>query len=57
MLNFFDNITPIYLIFLLYGATFLFLGVSIAAKNMKGSDLQLADSLWLLSMFENVKIL
>jgi signal transduction histidine kinase len=30
---------------------FLFLGVSIAAKDMQGSDLQLADSLWMLGMF------
>ena len=51
MMNLFDNITPIYLLYLFYGAAFLFLGVSIAAKNMKGSDLQLADSLWMLGTF------
>ncbi len=51
MFNLFDHITPIYLLYLCYGAVFLFLGVSIAAKDMKGSDLQLADSLWMLGMF------
>ncbi|MGE5807580.1 MAG: sensor histidine kinase [Nitrospirota bacterium] len=51
MLDFFHAITPIYLIFMLYGATFLFLGVAIAGKDMKGSDLQLANSLWLLAAF------
>ncbi len=44
-------VTPVYLIFLLYGAAFLFLGVSIVAKNMRGSDLKLAGSLWMLSAF------
>lgn len=51
MLNLFANITPIYLLYLFYGVVFLFLGVSIAAKDMKGSDLKLADRLWLLGMF------
>jgi len=51
MLNLFNHITPIYLLYLFYGSVFLFLGVSIVAKDMKGSDLQLADSLWLLGMF------
>jgi two-component system, NtrC family, sensor kinase len=51
MLDLFANITPIYLLYLFYGASFLFLGVSIASKDMKGSDLQLADKLWLLGMF------
>jgi two-component system NtrC family sensor kinase len=51
MLDLINNITPAYLIFLLYGAAFLFLGVSIAAKDMQGSDLRLAGSLWLLSVF------
>lgn len=40
-----------YLLYLFYGAAFLFLGVSIAAKDMKGSDLKLANSLWLLGSF------
>ena len=51
MLKLFANINPIHFLYLLYGASFLFLGVSIAAKNMKGSDLKLGESLWLLSAF------
>jgi two-component system, NtrC family, sensor kinase len=51
MLDLLNSITPTYLIFLCYGAAFLFLGVSIAAKDMKGSDLHLANSLWLLALF------
>ncbi len=51
MMNLFANITPIYLLYLVYGAAFLFLGVSIASKDMKGSDLKLADSLWMLGAF------
>jgi two-component system NtrC family sensor kinase len=51
MINFINNITPILPIFLFYGASFLFLGVSIAAKDMKGSDLRLVNSLWMLSAF------
>ncbi len=51
MFNLLANITPIYLLYLFYGAAFLFLGVAIAAKDMKGSDLRLADNLWLLAMF------
>jgi len=51
MFELFSHITPIYLLYLLYGAAFLFLGVSIAAKDMKGSDLRLGESLWLLASF------
>jgi two-component system NtrC family sensor kinase len=51
MFDLFDNITPIYLLYLFYGAAFLFMGVAIVAKDMKGSDLQLADKLWLLGAF------
>lgn len=51
MLNLFDNITFAYLLYLVYGSAFLFLGVSIASKDMKGSDLKLAGSLWLLGAF------
>lgn len=47
----FAHINWTYLLYLFYGAAFLFLGVSIAAKDMKGSDLKLADRLWLLGMF------
>lgn len=48
MFDLFANITTIYLLYLFYGAAFLFLVVSIAAKDMKGSHLQLADRLWML---------
>jgi two-component system NtrC family sensor kinase len=51
MLNLFANINLTYLLYLVYGAAFLFLGVSITAKDMKGSDLKLADNLWLLGTF------
>ena len=51
MLNLLAHITPEYLLYLFYGAAFLFLGVSITSKDMKGSDLELADNLWLLAMF------
>jgi len=49
--NLLANVTPVYLLYLFYGASFLFLGVSIAAKDMKGSDLKLAGSLRLLGAF------
>ena len=51
MLDISDYITPTYLVYLLYGATFLFLGITIAAKDMRGSDLQFANTLWLLAVF------
>jgi hypothetical protein len=51
MIDLFENIHPIYLLFFLYGAAFLVLGLSITIKDMKGSDLLLADSLLLLGMF------
>src|SRR3972149_238343 len=51
MFQLFANITLIYFLYLLYGASFLFLGVSISAKNMKGSNLKLGESLWLLAAF------
>src|SRR5574341_407511 len=51
MVNLFENIHPIYVLFFLYGAAFLILGLSITIKDMKGSDLPLKDSLWLLGMF------
>jgi signal transduction histidine kinase len=47
----FLNIPPIYLIYFFYGGAFLLLGFSIAVKEMKGSDLKLADSLPLLVLF------
>jgi signal transduction histidine kinase len=51
MFNLFANITLTYLLYLCYGAAFLFLGVSILSKDMKGSELKLATSLWQLALF------
>ncbi|OGW45599.1 MAG: hypothetical protein A2078_02990 [Nitrospirae bacterium GWC2_57_9] len=52
MNDLFINILPLYhLIYFFYGAAFLFMAASIAAKDMKGSDLKLAGSLWLLVVF------
>ena len=51
MFNPFANLTPIYFLYLLYGASFLFLGVTIATKDMKGSQLEIANGLWLLGAF------
>lgn len=51
MLSLLDNIALIYILYLFYGAAFLFLGVSIAAKDLKGSDLKIAGSLWMLGAF------
>lgn len=50
-LNLFANIPSFCLLYFLYGLAFFFLGVSIAVKDMKGSELKLADSLWLLAGF------
>lgn len=41
----------IYPIYFFYGAAFLFLGVSISVKELKGSDLRLSGSLWMLATF------
>ena len=49
--NAFLSIPSIYLIYFFYGAAFLFLSVSIAMKDMRASDLELARSLWLLGAF------
>jgi len=49
--NLFTDIPPFALIYFFYGLTFFFLGVSIAVKEMKGSELKLAGSLWLLAAF------
>lgn len=51
MFNLFANINSLHFIYLLYGASFLFLGVSIVTKDMQGSELRLADNLWLLGTF------
>jgi signal transduction histidine kinase len=47
----FLNIPPIYLIYFFYGGAFLIMGILIATKDMKGSDLELASSLPLLVLF------
>jgi two-component system NtrC family sensor kinase len=51
MLYPFLNIPPIYLIYFFYGGAFLLLGISIAVKEMRGSDLKLASRLPLLVLF------
>ncbi len=51
MFNYFQNIPLVYPIYFFYGSAFLFLGFSIFIKDMKGSNLKLADSLWLLALF------
>jgi two-component system, NtrC family, sensor kinase len=38
-------------LYFIYGAIFLFLCFSIVAKNMKGSNLRIANVLWLLAVF------
>lgn len=50
-LKLFTNIPPVCLLYFFYGLAFLFLGVSIAVKDMKASELKLAGSLWLLAGF------
>ena len=51
MTNPFPTIEPIYLLYFSYGAAFLLLSFSIGTKDMKGSNLRIANSLWLLAMF------
>ena len=51
MINPFPTIHPVYLIYFFGGAAFLFLGFSIGTKNMSGSNLRIADSLWMLAIF------
>ncbi len=51
MINPFPTIHPVYLIYFFGGAAFLFLGFSIGTKNMTGSNLRIADSLWMLAIF------
>ncbi|MBI5203304.1 MAG: hypothetical protein HZA11_00130 [Nitrospirae bacterium] len=50
-LNLLTNIPPVCLLYFFYGLAFLFLGVAIAVKDMKGSELKLANSLYLLAGF------
>ena len=47
----FISIPNVYLVYFFYGAAFLFLSVSIAMKDMRASDLDLARILWLLGAF------
>lgn len=51
MHNPFPTLEPVYLIYFFCGAAFLFLSFSIGTKNMQGSNLRIADSLWLLALF------
>jgi signal transduction histidine kinase len=49
--NFFSGIPIEYPLYFFYGAAFFFLGISISVTNMKGSDLKLANGLWMLGVF------
>ncbi len=49
--NLLSGIPIEYPLYFFYGASFLFLGVSISVTNMKGSDLKLANGLWMLGVF------
>ena len=46
-----NNIFTVYTLYFLYGLAFLFLGASIALKDMKASNLKISNSLWFLSLF------
>lgn len=46
-----NNLISIYTLYFFYGLAFLFLGASIALKDMKASKLKISSSLWLLSLF------
>jgi len=46
-----NNLISVYTLYFLYGLSFLFLGASIALKDMKASKLKISSSLWLLSLF------
>ncbi len=47
----FPTLEPIYFAYFSYGAAFLFLAFSIGTKNMEGSNLRIADRLWMLALF------
>ena len=49
--NLFVSIPLEYPLYFFYGASFFFLGISISVTNMKGSDLKLANGLWMLGVF------
>jgi two-component system, NtrC family, sensor kinase len=46
-----NNLYSVYTLYFFYGLAFLFLGASIALKDMKGSKLKISSNLWLLSLF------
>ena len=46
-----NNLYSVYTLYFFYGLAFLFLGASIALKDMKGSKLKISGNLWLLSLF------
>ena len=50
-INPFDHIPPAALLYFHYGLAFIFLGAAIAFKNMRGSRLRLAGSLYYLAVF------
>jgi signal transduction histidine kinase len=50
-LNLFANIPPFCLLYFFYGLAFFFLGLAIAIKEIKGSELKLAECIWLLAGF------
>jgi two-component system, NtrC family, sensor kinase len=47
----FKDLSSILPLYFFYGLSFLFLGSSIAIKDLKGSSLKISNSLWLLSAF------
>jgi len=49
--NLFSRIPLVYPLYFFYGAAFLFLGIFISAKDLKASELRLANSLWMLGVF------
>ncbi len=49
--NLLSRIPLVYPLYFFYGAAFLFLGISISAKDLKASELRLANSLWMLGIF------
>jgi len=46
-----NNLFSVYTLYFFYGLAFLFLGASIALKDMKASKLKISGNLWFLSLF------
>lgn len=46
-----SQIHLVYPLYFFYGAAFLFLGISISVRDLKSSDLKLANYLWMLGIF------